>query len=98
MLWGGRWEGGSCLGTHVRIKDLKILKIKKKLKKKSKYVGYRGDCAVTQDPSLFQIKLSSQLYRMKQGWQRQNTRMGCTPRGWLHYDNGKKIFRIVLTF
>ena len=19
MLWGGRWEGGSCLGTHVRI-------------------------------------------------------------------------------
>ena len=23
MLWGGRWEGGSCLGTHVRIKDLK---------------------------------------------------------------------------
>ena len=18
MLWGGRWEGGSCLGTHVR--------------------------------------------------------------------------------
>ena len=28
MLWGGRWEGGSCLGTHVRIKDFKILKIK----------------------------------------------------------------------
>ena len=24
MLWGGRWEGGSCLGTHVRIKDFKI--------------------------------------------------------------------------
>ena len=21
---GGRWEGGSCLGTHVRIKDFKI--------------------------------------------------------------------------
>ena len=21
--WGGRWEGGPCLGTHVRIKDLK---------------------------------------------------------------------------
>ena len=24
MLWGGRWEGGSCLETHVRIKDFKI--------------------------------------------------------------------------
>ena len=24
MMWGGRWEGGSCLGTHVRIKDFKI--------------------------------------------------------------------------
>ena len=23
MLRGGRWEGGSCLGTHVRIKDFK---------------------------------------------------------------------------
>ena len=30
MLWGGRWEGGSCLGTHVRIKDFKIKKRKKK--------------------------------------------------------------------
>ena len=30
MLWGGRWEGGSCLGTHVRIKDFKIKKKKKK--------------------------------------------------------------------
>ena len=38
MLWGGRWEGGSCLGTHVRIKDFKILKIKKnkKIKKKKR--------------------------------------------------------------
>ena len=35
MLWGGRWEGGSCLGTHERIKDFKIKKIKK-LKKKKK--------------------------------------------------------------
>ena len=25
---GGRWEGGSCLGTHVRIKDFKIKKKK----------------------------------------------------------------------
>ena len=33
MLWGGRWEGGSCLGTHVRIKDFKI---KKKIKIKIK--------------------------------------------------------------
>ena len=24
MLWGGKWEGGSCLGMHVRIKDFKI--------------------------------------------------------------------------
>ena len=24
MLWGGMWKGGSCLGTHVRIKDFKI--------------------------------------------------------------------------
>ena len=29
MLWGGRWEGGSCLGMHVRIKDFKIKKNKK---------------------------------------------------------------------
>ena len=38
MFWGddperccgeGRWEGGSCLGTHVRIKDFKIKKINK---------------------------------------------------------------------
>ena len=33
MLWGGRWEGGSCLGTHVRIKDFKIKKIKIKKNK-----------------------------------------------------------------
>ena len=24
MLWGGRREGGSCLGIHARIKDFKI--------------------------------------------------------------------------
>ena len=29
MLWGGTWEGGSCLGMHVRIKDFKIKKKKK---------------------------------------------------------------------
>ena len=29
-----RWEGGSCLGTHVRIKDFKIKKNKKLKKKK----------------------------------------------------------------
>ena len=33
MFWGGRWEGGSCLGMHVRIKDFKI---KKKRKEKNK--------------------------------------------------------------
>ena len=32
MLWGGRWEGSSCLGTHVRIKDFKIKKKKKQKK------------------------------------------------------------------
>ena len=32
MLWEGRWEGGSCLGTHVRIKDKKL---KKKQTKKN---------------------------------------------------------------
>ena len=32
MLWGGRWEGGSCLGTHVRLKILKLKKIKNKNK------------------------------------------------------------------
>ena len=45
MLWGGRWEGGSCLGTHVRIKDFKIKKRKKREKKekKSHYsVFYKG--------------------------------------------------------
>ena len=41
MLWGGRWEGGSCLGTHVRIKDFKIKK-KKKEKKKLKRPGFPG--------------------------------------------------------
>ena len=34
MLWGGRWEGGSCLGTPVRIKDFKIKKIKNNKNKK----------------------------------------------------------------
>ena len=34
MLGGGRGEGDSCLGTHVRIKDFKIKKIKKKTKNK----------------------------------------------------------------
>ena len=39
MWWGGRGEGGSRLGTHVRIKDFKIKKIKK-LKIKSKGKNY----------------------------------------------------------
>ena len=37
MLWGGRSEGGSCLGTHVRIKDFKIKKIKNLKKKKQRH-------------------------------------------------------------
>ena len=36
MLWGGRWEGGSCLGTHVRIKDFKIKKKKLSFKHEKK--------------------------------------------------------------
>ena len=32
MLWGGSWEGASCLGKHVRITDFKIKKIKKERK------------------------------------------------------------------
>ena len=32
MLWGGRWEGGSCL----RIKDFKIKKIKNSKQNKTK--------------------------------------------------------------
>ena len=38
QVWEGRWEGGSCLGTHVRIKDFKIKKIKKNAKKINKNV------------------------------------------------------------
>ena len=33
--------GGSCLGTHVRIKDFKIKKIKKKVKEESEKVGLK---------------------------------------------------------
>ena len=36
MSWGGRREGGACLGTHVRIKDFKIKKKNTKEKKKEK--------------------------------------------------------------
>ena len=36
MLWGGGWEGGSCLGTHVRIKDFKIKKKKQNCSKMQK--------------------------------------------------------------
>ena len=53
MLWGGRWEGGSCLGTHVhpwwihvnvwqnQYKNKKI-KIKSKMEKKEE-----GGCELT---------------------------------------------------
>ena len=40
MLWGGRWEGGACLGTHVRIKDFKI---KKNKKQKNNVVTVSGE-------------------------------------------------------
>ena len=42
MLWGGRWEGGSCLGMHVRIKDLKIKKKKNYKEKKRVRKWYTG--------------------------------------------------------
>ena len=44
MLWGGRWEGGSCLGTHVRIKDFKI-------KKKSLQTINAGEGVEKREPS-----------------------------------------------
>ena len=53
MLWGGRWEGGSCLWTHVHpwwihvnvwqnhysiVKQIKVkIKIKKKINKKQRH-------------------------------------------------------------
>ena len=48
MLWGGRWEGGSCLGPHVRIKDFKIKKIiaiitKKKKKRNFVFSGLKKE-------------------------------------------------------
>ena len=42
MLWGGRWEGGLCLGTHVRIKDFKIKKNKNK-----KINGVKMACSIS---------------------------------------------------
>ena len=41
MLWGGRWEGGPCLGMHVRIKDFKIKNKKKEKEKKTAVKGLR---------------------------------------------------------
>ena len=56
MLWGGRWEGGSCLGTHVRIKDFKIkkkktkkIKIKKKKNEKTQMLGRIEGRRTTED-------------------------------------------------
>ena len=43
MSWGGRWERGSCLGTHVRIKDFKIKKVKKKKKRQEGLVWKKGE-------------------------------------------------------
>ena len=44
MLWGGKWEGGSCLGTHVHpgwihVNVWQNQKKKKKVKKKNTGVG-----------------------------------------------------------
>ena len=57
MLWGGRWEGGSCLGTHVRIKDFKILKIKKEKKKKRK--KEKGKLTFTKQLKIRYLRLTS---------------------------------------
>ena len=44
MLWGGRWEGGSCLGMHVRIKDFKIKKkIEMNMIEHSQVEQYKGE-------------------------------------------------------
>ena len=40
-VMGGRWEGGSCLGTHVRIKDFKIKKIKKNYVSESNQINLK---------------------------------------------------------
>ena len=44
MLWGGRWEGGSCLGMHVIIKDFKIKKkIEMNMIEHSQVEQYKGE-------------------------------------------------------
>ena len=45
MFWGGWWEGGSCLGMQVRIKDFKIKKIKIKKIKKNKFKKKNTRCS-----------------------------------------------------
>ena len=47
MLWGGRWEGGSCLGTHVRIKDFKIKKQNKTKKNPKRLFSSSSLSAIT---------------------------------------------------
>ena len=54
---GGR--GGSCLGTHIRIKDFKIKKIKK-IKKRKKRKKPRGSVAKEED-----LKPHHQLYKLQ---------------------------------
>ena len=43
MIWGGWWEGGSCLGTHVRIKDFKIKKKKRDTDVKNRLLDSVGE-------------------------------------------------------
>ena len=53
MLWGGRWEGGSCLGTHVRIKDFKIKKKNKERKKEIPRLKVKiCHCQITYPPTI----------------------------------------------
>ena len=56
-MWGGRWEGGSCLGTHVRIKDFKI-------KKKPNYV-----CISFNKASLIHFSSPLSLLLLLHHWQ-----------------------------
>ena len=62
MLWGGRWEGGSCLGTHIRIKDFKI---KEKIKNK-KIKRWRKKKKLRVKSEFQHIALQTQVHNLVQ--------------------------------
>ena len=79
MLWGGRCEGGSCLGTHVRIKDFKI---KKKIKKKKQRTGHGAMDWFQIGKGVFQGCISSPcLFNLHTEYIMQNSRMVETQAG-----------------